>query len=172
MRYQDCKRSMDCLYLEFSEFCYEVINGANCYNCSFSQNVQNCSHVLMSRDLINCQNCFGCINLESKNYHIFNIAYSKEEYIKKLDELKADARVWGNIYEQFQTLSLNQPHKFYNGTHNERFSGDYLKNNHNAFVVFNCRDNEFTKYCRDTRRAKKTVDLVETLSIEFGLGLE
>lgn len=169
---QDCKRSMDCLYLEFSEFCYEVVNGVNCYNCSFSQNLQNCSHILLSRDLINCQNCFWCVNLEGKQYHIFNTPYSKEEYAEKLNELKKNTRSWKTASDQFHALSLHQPHKFYNGNNNEKFSWDYLKNNHNAFFAFNCRDNEYTKYCRDTRRAKKTMDLVETLSIEFGLGLE
>lgn len=35
-----------------------------------------------------CQYCFGCVGLNKKEYHIFNKPYSKEEYWKRVDELK------------------------------------------------------------------------------------
>jgi hypothetical protein len=35
-----------------------------------------------------CSNCYACFNIINKEYCIFNIEYSKEEYFLKLIEIK------------------------------------------------------------------------------------
>lgn len=35
-----------------------------------------------------CQNCFGCVGLHKKEYHIFNKPYAEGEYWRRVDELK------------------------------------------------------------------------------------
>ncbi len=60
-------------------------NGAKnkfCLGCNSGINLEycfNCSH---------CENCFGCVGLVHKQFHIFNKLYSEEEYWQKVDELK------------------------------------------------------------------------------------
>jgi hypothetical protein len=71
---------MDCLYAEFSEYCYGSINITNCYKCYSSQNLENCSNVYLSSNLINCENCIACMNMANKAYYIFNKHYSESEY--------------------------------------------------------------------------------------------
>lgn len=56
---------------------------------------RNCAFVWHSSEMeycylcINCKNCFGCIGLRNKEYHIFNIPYSREEYQQRKEELVA-----------------------------------------------------------------------------------
>ena len=37
---------------------------------------------------VGCKDCFGCVGLHKKQYNIFNKQYSKEEYEKKVAEIK------------------------------------------------------------------------------------
>ena len=164
---QNCKYCMDCLYIEYSEYCYEVINAKNSYKCYFSKNIENCNSVYFSRDLINCKNCIWCVNLQNKEYFIFNKIYSKEEYFKKLDELNIFSyKQVLKLKEEFKIFEKDFPVKYYNWKKNDFFSWDYIENSKEAYQAYNCRDNEETKYCRDSRRIIKSYDLVETLWVE------
>ncbi|MDA1038273.1 MAG: hypothetical protein O2877_01125, partial [bacterium] len=55
-----------------------------------------------------CQNCFGCVGLHKKEYHIFNKAYSKDEYWKRVDEIKCrmlDSGEYGEFFPGKFSLS-------------------------------------------------------------------
>ena len=55
-------------------FCIRVHTGSR--DCEYSWFLQNCS------------NCFGCVSLKDKEYCIFNVQYSKEEYKEILFKIK------------------------------------------------------------------------------------
>ena len=74
------KNCIDFLFLMSSELCYECIVCMNCYQLHYSRFCQNCSNSWFLKDCIGCKNCFGCVNLRNKEYHIFNEPKSKEEY--------------------------------------------------------------------------------------------
>lgn len=59
-----------------------------------------CIDVEYSLQCISCEHCFGCVGLKRKKYCIFNVQYSKEEYWKKVDEIKAKMIARGE-YGQF-----------------------------------------------------------------------
>jgi len=80
---KDC---YDNSHLAKCELCYENFLSSGCYKTFFSADCSDCQEVLFSLNCINCSNCFGCVNLRHKKYHIFNKPYSKEEYFKKLKE--------------------------------------------------------------------------------------
>lgn len=173
MWYQTCTECLDCTYLEKGELCYEILNGKNCYFCTFSENTVNCSNCHFSRNLIGCSYCTACINLNNKTYCIFNKQYSKDEYFKTLNSF--DLEKYSKITafkKQFEEFSLTLPFKFYNGANNENFSGDYLENNKNTFNSFNCRNSENIFHCRDAWSARNSIDLTETLEQDFCLELE
>lgn len=71
-----------------SELCYEVMSEMNLVNCNFcvtcfdSHNLDHCEHVYGSHD------CFGCFSLKGAEYCIFNQKYSREEYERKVAEIK------------------------------------------------------------------------------------
>ncbi len=96
------KDSMDVGHTGSSERLYECQNvGTKSSNLKFSFAVKessNCEY-LMTSD--NCHNCFGCIGLKNASYAIFNKEYSKEEYFKKVDEIKIKMLEEGSYGEYF-----------------------------------------------------------------------
>ncbi len=55
-------------------FCYLTLEGSR--ECEYSLILKNCS------------NCFGCVGLINAKYCILNKQYTKEEYFKKVEEIK------------------------------------------------------------------------------------
>ncbi|MDD5769954.1 MAG: hypothetical protein PHE25_03220 [Candidatus Gracilibacteria bacterium] len=173
MWYERCKYCVDCLYIEDSEYCYELINCINCYKCFFSKNLLSCRDVYFSSNLNNCQNCIGCVNLDNKQYYIFNKESSKEEFEQYLENIKTKGSSFiGDLHKKTYGFFQNFPKKYYNGRQNENCFGDYLQNNKNAYFGFNCRDNEDTKYCKDTWVSKISYDLIEILQVDYSLLVE
>src|SRR3989344_1044812 len=58
-----------------SERCYDSMGLFKCYGVKYCADLMECVNVQFSRDLKNCSDCFGCINLRSKQYCIFNKQY-------------------------------------------------------------------------------------------------
>lgn len=73
-----------------SELDYEVMSEMDLVNCNF------CVTCFYSNDLDHCElvynshDCFGCFSLNHAEYCIFNEQYSKEEYFKKVAEIKKE----------------------------------------------------------------------------------
>lgn len=79
-----------------SELLYQCVQSPLCYNCNFLVHVdrtKNSEFCAFSRDL---ENCFGCVYLERKKYHILNQPYSPDEYQKKVKEIKEVLVAAGN----------------------------------------------------------------------------
>jgi len=109
------KDSLDCYRIKESEKCYECVGVDKTYNCTWSEDLNACLECSFCRSCYECSNCVGCINLRNKNYCIFNVQYSKEEYFKKLSELKL---VFFNEREKFRKevdVSESNPFKDMNG---------------------------------------------------------
>ena len=142
------KDSVDNLMGEKLELCYETINCSRCYQTFFSVDCESCTDVWFSKNCSGCTNCFGCVNLKNKSYHIFNESYTKEEYVEKLRELRPKTR--DDIERQSERARLlwqEHPQKYMHGWRNIDSTGDYLndtKNAKNCFVGFNMED---CRYC-------------------------
>ncbi len=121
------KSCVDCTNVSESENCFNLINGSRCYNIFDSVRCDNCLNIYFSRDLSGCSNCFGCVNLKNKQYHIFNKPYSKEEYFEKIKEFKLDS--YQNkqaIHKLVDDFFIKLPYKFMNGSRNQNVSGDNI----------------------------------------------
>jgi len=72
------------------ELSYETqVCGENSYNMKFCFNCwPTCRDSEYCMDLFSCSDCFGCVGLKKKQYCIFNKQYTKEEYHKKIEEIK------------------------------------------------------------------------------------
>ncbi len=173
MWYQGCTECLDCTYLEKSELCYQILKGKNCYSCTFSENISTCDNCHFSRNLIGCSYCVACVNLTNKKYNIFNKQYSAEEYFKVLASLELDrySKIQ-DFQKKFTEFSETYPFKYYQGSRNENFSGDYLENNRNVFNSYNCRNSEYLYHCRDAWDARNCGDLIETIVQDFCLAVE
>ncbi len=109
----DSKDLNDCSHLGWSENCYQIMSGGNLNNCSF------CMGSWFSHDLDYCElvynshDCFLCVGLNHKEYHILNQPYSPEEYAKKkaemIEQMKREGS-WGkwfpSTYPEVITVGL------------------------------------------------------------------
>lgn len=142
------KDSIDFLFLKESELCYECVNCLNCYNLKYSQFSQNCSDSYFLLDCLSCKNCYGCVNLNNKEYHIFNKPYSPIEYKKFITELNL-----GNFEkrERAKTEALkffqSQPRRAFRGRMNENTRGNNVNNCQNAYECFDCNELRDGRYC-------------------------
>ncbi|MEK7171346.1 MAG: hypothetical protein AAB739_00405 [Patescibacteria group bacterium] len=84
-----------------SEELYNCVGISGAYNficcncCWFSQNLTYCEIVFNSHD------CFGCISRNHTEYEILNVKYPKEEYFKRVEEIKKELKTrgqWGKMW--------------------------------------------------------------------------
>jgi Zn ribbon nucleic-acid-binding protein len=129
-----------------SELVYESVDCQKLYNCSFLQASLNCTDCHFGYDLKGCKDCFGCVGLRQKQYYIFNEAYSKDEYLKKM-ELFDTGSYEGleKIKKDFAQFTLNFPRKSINQINCENCYGDNLYNCKNT-VGYDCFNAENCKY--------------------------
>jgi hypothetical protein len=149
---KDC---VDCLNIQKSERCYGCIDCTGCYDISFSQESRSCSSSSYLLNCRNCESCFGCVNLRSKSNCIFNIEYSKEEYVKKVKELKKDTK---KVLEEVAKLQAENcvPFSVYNQI--EKSKGNWLDQVKNLNTGFSCRNIENGGYLFAVNDAKDVMD--------------
>ncbi|MBI3626442.1 hypothetical protein HY224_00135 [Candidatus Uhrbacteria bacterium] len=84
-----CKDTLDAYFGNENEGCYEIINVNKSFNVHHGQNLVNSLDCIFAMSLADCQNCFGCINLRHKSFNFFNEQLSKDEYMKRVNEISA-----------------------------------------------------------------------------------
>ncbi len=142
--------SKDCLdnsHINHSERCYQCFWLQNCYQCYFTIMSVESNNLWFCRDCLGCNNCFGCANLRKSSYYIFNKQYTKEEYLKKLEEMDLDTRdglLKANI--QVREFWDTQLTKFNQGIKNLESTGSYVTNCKNVYDSFLIREGENIKY--------------------------
>ena len=122
------KECMDCLLLSKCEKNYETIDCNSCFNLKYSRYCETSYDSAFLFNCRNCHDCFGCVNLVSKQYCIWNVQYSKEEYFEKLKEI--DLRSYSvvqKIREEFHTFSLKFPRRFAKIIKSVDVSGDFIE---------------------------------------------
>ncbi len=91
------KDSFDLYEARHTELSYDNYMADEGYRIFYSVNIEESTDIWFSRNLMGCTNCFGCVNLRNKSYHIFNQQYSKEEYKKYMDDLNLGS--WKTVVE-------------------------------------------------------------------------
>ena len=141
------KNCFDCYFLLKSELCYETLYSPDSYGLSFSHYADNCFNSAFLYNCKNCQDCFGCVNLKHKKYHIFNKPYSKSEYEKKVKEYDLGSHeIVQKIKKKFLEFKKSFPRRYAWIMKSENTTGDNVgnaKNCHNCFSsdynVENCK---------------------------------
>ncbi|OGY98659.1 MAG: hypothetical protein A2855_01350 [Candidatus Liptonbacteria bacterium RIFCSPHIGHO2_01_FULL_57_28] len=142
------KQCMDSHMTDHCELGYGNVNTIRCYKAISSVNCEDCQDVIFSKDCVSCSNCFGCVGLRGKSYHIFNAPYSKEEYVRKLEEMDLGSwRSMEDLEHRSHEFWLKFPVKFMQGLQNAGVSGDYIYNSKNAKTCYRVRETEDSKYC-------------------------
>src|SRR3989344_4831691 len=144
------KDTADSLRIFKSELCYESIGQNDSYRVFYSQECDACTEVWFSRNCYSSMNCICCVNLRGASYNIFNVQYSKEEYLKKLKEFRLDTRSGINkIKKEAEEFWQKHPYRFYTGnTLNLNVTGEYLFNSKNSKEIYIASKAENSKWCQ------------------------
>ncbi|MDO8530376.1 MAG: hypothetical protein Q7S10_03170 [bacterium] len=144
------KDSMDCTMFSFCELSYGTIASGKCFRTFFSEDCENCFNMYFSKDCFGCSNCFGCMGLRNKQYHIFNQPYTKEEYEKKIQEFGVDS--YKNLVElkkQAHAFWLKYPHKFAHMLRNLNVTGEYVYESKNSKDMYDVSQGaEDSRFCQ------------------------
>jgi len=153
----------DCYQLVDSELCYESLYSNNCYHCISAIRSQECRDSAFLYDCIGCSDCFQCWNLRHKRFHIQNVAYSEEEYRRRMKEIYLSVHdSFANVRKEFFTLIETRAiHQSQFNKQCEDVSGDFLvrcKNVHDSFDVEDAQD---CRYCYGCGGIKDCYDINE-----------
>ncbi|MFH1781542.1 MAG: hypothetical protein ABH835_02935 [Patescibacteria group bacterium] len=140
---KDC---VDCSYCRESELCYFCMDIDNSYNCQHLQQSKTCVDCVLGYGLINCKNCFGCVNLINGEYYFFNEKLLPAEYRKKVGEIMRKQNTFNELREKFYKFSLDFPRKFAYQISCENSTGDGIKNCNNCQDVFDGEEGENLKW--------------------------
>ena len=131
------------------ELCYESQIVYRCYKVLYSYDCIDCTDVFFSKRLSGCQNCFGCVNLRNKSYHIFNKAYSRESYLKEIKKFNLGSHSFIEVMKkQIEEFQSKFPVKYREGNRNHDVYGDQIyqsRNVHNSFEIYGVED---SKHCQ------------------------
>ncbi len=154
------KMLLDCHGMGESEKCYESVDCTKCHSCTYLINCNGSSDCHFSAYLNSCSDCFGCVDLTHKKYCIFNRQYTKEEYFKKIEELKTENPK--NLLEQMSDLERKLPHPATYQSNSENCPyGNNIYNSKNCFWSFNTYYFENSGYSYYVSYAKNCWDVSE-----------
>ena len=129
------------------EHCYDSIDIEKSSGLRFCQNCVGCSDSYLLYDCRNCVSCFGCVGLRNKNFHIFNKAYTKEEYVEEIKRLQPNTFEGINrAKEKFRELKLEIPRKYASIQKSERVTGDDILNAKDCTYCFGVKND--TQNCK------------------------
>ncbi|EKE29822.1 MAG: hypothetical protein ACD_2C00091G0008 [uncultured bacterium (gcode 4)] len=153
----DSTDSTDCMKIYNCQNCYECINCYGCFKLTHSMNCHSCSNSHYLSNCTDCKDCFWCSWMDHAEYSIFNIAYSKEEYMEKIMDLSRIKKEKLNEfiadhYAKFPKISL-----YIENSENSLW--DYItgcKNSNQAYDIKNCID---VKYSSDIVNSQDVYDI-------------
>ena len=150
----------DLYYSDLVENAYEgisihkssgIIWGQNIFDCIDSYLVLNCS---------GCQNCFGCVNLRHKSYYFFNEPLSRDEWLKRVLEIRGSFTKMEEMKKKFMEFSFKFPRRSNNNLKVTSCEGDYIfesKNCNNCFEISFCED---IRHSFSVKKGKDCADMI------------
>jgi hypothetical protein len=147
-----------------SELCYGDTLCGEIYKTHFSYETNESINSFFLRYCTNLQECIGCVNLRNKNYCIFNVQYTKEEYETRKKELDFGSYEKLCEFEKlYNKFTLNFPNKYANIRKSVSTTGDH---------IFNCKNvkDSFDLYggIEDSKYLIHIVDMKDSYDIYGG----
>ena len=161
------KNSMDCYSVSDCEFCYEDVAVTKSNRVFFSDRATACSDSVFLFDCKNCDHCFLSSNLRNKQYCFENIQYTKEEYLKKVNEYNLSS--YKNVVKglnRFAEIKKAAIHRYANNINSDNVTGDNIRNCSNVKQGFFCTD------VRDSRYIINTIDKSFDIYDGYGTGVQ
>ena len=127
-------------------FCADAL-----FDCIYCDRVGTSNNMIFCRDCSRCNNCFGCSNLVEKEYHIFNVPYEKEEYLKTIESFnRGSYKQVEKLKKQVEEFFLSQPYEATSTDFVENCSGDNIydsKDSHHCFSTVGSENCVYSYEC-------------------------
>lgn len=158
---QECRDVVDTSFSSKTERMYECDDCYNSYQLFWSKGCHDCRDSYFLLDCKGCFDCIGCVNLRQKQYCIFNVQYSKEDYFLKRKEFRLDTHSGAEAFrEAYATFLKTQSRKYAEILNVTNSTGNYIKHAKNCFYCFHCYEAEDNKYAEHVwRNAKDCMDV-------------
>ena len=122
------------------------------YRTFFSDECDTCVDVWFSRNCYSCINCVGCVNLRGTSNCIFNIKYSKEEYVEKIKRIKVRSlgKVDVKLKDKHTNFWLTKPYIefIYRHSLNLNVTGEHVYTSKNSKEMYIVNGAENCKWCQ------------------------
>ena len=141
---KDC---CDSSHVLMSELCYECVDCTECYNSDYLWDCANIADSSYCFSCANCKNCFLCSGLRQKEYYVLNEQFSKEDYKKKVLELRKNDS--NELWEKLEEISINTPRQHMHLVQTENSFGDFLTNCSNVYYGFGVVHEQDSSYVFD-----------------------
>ncbi len=139
------KRCIDSVASIMCDTLYESYGCVSSFNLAFAYNSYDCMDSKFLYDCHGCSNCFGCVGLRHKQYHIFNKPYLKEEYKREIQKFDIGSYVkLQEIIPRFNLLLEQYPRRFAEMKNAVDCTGniiEHAKNCHYCFEIRNGAEN-------------------------------
>lgn len=145
-----CNFCFDNTSAAYMELSHETFNSARCSRIFFSATIVDSTDIYFSKNLRGCHDCFGCVNLKKKSYHIFNQPYSKEDYQQEIKKFELDSYMGLQAArKKAEEFWLKFPNKFReDGSKSVNVTGEYVFHSKNAHKIYQSMGAEDVKYCQ------------------------
>jgi hypothetical protein len=140
------KNCLDSLIIKANDRGYELVQSSNNYNSTFLIESDKCvdSHFLY--DCSNCVNCCLSSNLRNKSYFFKNEQLTKEEYQKRIKELKLESYSGQQEAKNiFNIISQKAIRKHAHIKNSINTVGDFIENSKNVHNCYGFADSENIK---------------------------
>ncbi len=152
---------LDSFDLYKCELCYECLCSSELYSCAYARECNNSSDLFLCASCRGCSNCFGCVNLVNKSYHIFNLPYPKADYAAEVLRLKSDLC---SAEQRFEQLRRSEPQLGERLINCENCSGDLLLNCKDSSEVFTLKN---SRDCMHVAWGEKNTDCIDCNFFDF-----
>jgi hypothetical protein len=143
----ETKDAMDLYEARHAELSYDGYMVDEAYRVFYSVNIEDCVDVWFSRDMIGCQNCFGCTNLRGKSYYIFNQPYSKEDYKEFLSKLDLGShKTVAELKVKAAELWMQYPVRFALAINTVNSTGEHIERTKNVKQSYSIHESENLSY--------------------------
>ncbi|EKD44623.1 MAG: hypothetical protein ACD_71C00072G0001, partial [uncultured bacterium (gcode 4)] len=134
---ENCYECVDCINISSSKYCIWCVDSNNCF---------------ASYDLMWCNNCISCSLLRNKSYCIDNVQYSREDFMKKKQEIKINSDLLKKTIQKWI-------HRSQYKLNTENCTWEYITNSKNIFAWFEVENCENCKYITNALNLRNSQDI-------------
>ncbi|MFA6076636.1 MAG: hypothetical protein WC735_01005 [Candidatus Paceibacterota bacterium] len=147
---QESKQCLDSHMTNKCELSYGNVDTSTCYRTFFSVDCESSQELILCKDCVGCNSCIASISLRNKSYCIFNVQYTREEYLEKLKSFHLGSdKAFQNFKNKAYKHWLKYPQKFIHSRQNVNVSGDYIYESKNARGCYRVRELEDCKFVQN-----------------------